>query len=187
MNSIEYQIVGETLIDQGTNYANFLAKNHEVNSSSLGRVFQHIKKEKFSSWGIVTAYRDANSPGKNKSLFSALKSDVRSFGHGFFVVQGVGQEEDGGESKEPALFIPGISKKQIQKLSDKYNQYGYLYSGPETSDKIHLVAKDGETNIGSFQPMKIAQFYSKIKGKPFVFSEVSPNSHIERYAKSLNS
>jgi len=185
MNSFEYQVVGEVLVEQGSKCANFLVKNHEVNASSLGRVYKHIKKENVSSWGIVTAYRDANSASKNKSLFSSLKGDVRSLGYGFFIVQGVGQEEDGGESHEPALFIPGISKKQIQKLSDKYKQYGFLYSGPETKDNVYLVSKEGDTNVGSFHPMKVAQYYSKIKGKPFVFSEVLPNSHIERYAKSL--
>ena len=34
----------------------------ELNEVSLGRVYQPIKKEKLSSWAILTSYRDENKP-----------------------------------------------------------------------------------------------------------------------------
>lgn len=161
-----------------------------LNESSLGRIYKHIQKENVSSWAILTSYREVNSPSKNNQNFKELKSLIRSMDLGFIQLAGVGQEEDEEgnveQVKEPSLFIPNITKKSAKKLSDKYNQWGFIYSGPETNDKIVLVSIDGEEQIGSFHPNKIAQFYSKIKGKPFTFESVKANSNMERYWKYLN-
>lgn len=185
MNSKDYKIIGQVFVESGEKAASFFTENSEVNASSLGRVYKHIQKEGSKSWGIVTAYRDANSPAKNKANFNALKAQVRSLGLGFFVVQGVGQEENGTESHEPALFIPNIVLKQIASLSKKYDQYGFLYSGPESKNKVVLYSLEGHINIGAFHPMKVSRYFSKVKGKPFVFSSVEGNSFFERYANSL--
>jgi len=185
MNKQDYQVIGECFVSN-PKQADLFFENYECNAASLGRVYKHIIKEGSKSWGIVTSYRDANNPSKNKASFNELKGIVRSFDLGFFVVQGVGQEEDGGESHEPALFIPNVSLKQIKKLSDKYNQYGFIYSGPESNNKIVLYSVDGKETLGAFHPMKIAQYFSKVKGKPFVFSSVGGNSYFERYSASLH-
>ena len=182
---MNYQVIGECFVKEGEKLAQFLLNHEECNASSLGRVYQHIKREKHDSFGIITAYRDANPPSKNKANFHQLKSNIRSLNLGFFVIQGIGQEEDGGESIEPSLFIPGITLKTLQKLMKKYKQYGVIYSGPETKGKIVLFTTEGKHDIGSFHPMKISQYFSKVKGKPFVFSHVEGNTHLERYAKSL--
>jgi len=146
----------------------------ELNEVSLGRVYQHIKKEKLSSWAILTSYRDENKPSKNKSDFKRLQQQIRSANLGFFKLVGHGQEEDDDGNiqsvKEPSVFVPGISYDLATKLMDEYNQFAIVFSGPETNDKISLVEKGGkQTDLGGFKPQKIAQFYSKVKGKSFVF------------------
>jgi hypothetical protein len=146
----------------------------ELNEASLGRVYQHIKKEKVASWAILTSYRDDNTDAKQKSDFKRLQQQIRSANLGFFKLVGHGQEEDKDGNiqsvKEPSVFIPGISYDLATKLMDEYNQFAIVFSGPETKDKIALVEKGGkQTDLGGFKPQKIAQFYSKVKGKSFVF------------------
>jgi len=166
-----------------------MENKEKLNEASLGRIYQHIQKEKVDSWSILTSWRDENSPNKNKSDFNELKNKIRSMNLGFIQLQGVGQEEDEEgkvtQVKEPSLFIPNIKQKQAQKLSDTYKQWGYIYSGPETNDKIVLISKEGQQNIGAFHPQKIAQFFSKIKGKPFTFEGVEPTTYMEKYWKYL--
>lgn len=156
-----------------------------LNESSLNRIYQHIQKKNIESWAIMTSYRSENSPSENKKDFKELKQKLRSMDLGFIEIEGVGQEEseEGGikEVKEPSLFIPKINKKQAQKLSYNYDQWGYIYSGPETNDKIALISVEGTEYLGSFHPNKISQFFSKIKGRPFTFEGVSPTSYMEKY------
>ena len=165
-------------------------KKHLLNESSLGRILQHIKKENVDSWSILTSYRDSNKPSKNKKDFIDLKNKIRSMNLGFIIIKGVGQEEDGSGNiqsvDEPSIFIPDISKKQSQKLSDIYNQWGYIYSGIETNNNIKLISIEGEENIGKFHPNKISKFFSKIKGKPFAFESIEGNSYMERYWNTIN-
>jgi len=160
-----------------------------LNESSLNRIYQHIQKKNISSWAIMTSYRSENSPTENKKYFKELKQKLRSMDLGFIEIEGVGQEEseDGGikEVKEPSLFIPKINKKQAQKLSDSYDQWGYIYSGPEVNDKIALISVEGTEYLGSFHPNKFSQFFSKIKGKPFTFESVKATSYMEKYWKYL--
>ena len=66
----------------------------ELNEASLGRVYQHIQKEKVASWCILTSHRDKNSLSKNKENFKKLQSQIRSADLGFFKLVGHGQEED---------------------------------------------------------------------------------------------
>ncbi len=172
----------------------FTKEQLRVNSASLGRVWQHIQKKSVPSWGILTSYRDEKTAQENKKDFKALQQAVKK--HGYFKLEGHGQEEDdeGNVAKvvEPSLFIPNISLKEIQNLSDKYNQYGFIYSGPETKDKIVLFSIEGKSDLGKFHPNKISQFFSKIKNKPFIFASVTPylwdkpsGSNMERYGRSL--
>jgi hypothetical protein len=161
----------------------------KLNESSLGRIYQHIQKKNVKSWSILSSYRTENSPSKNVKDFKQLKHKIKSLDLGFIQLEGYGQETDYSgdivQVREPSLFIPDITQKQTQKLSDTYDQWGYIYSGPETNDQIVLFSKEGSEQIGSFHPNKIAKFFSKIKGKPFVFESVKPTSHMEAYWKHL--
>jgi hypothetical protein len=168
----------------------------QINASSLGRVYQHVQKESIKSWGIVTSYRDSKSKEDNEKTFSELKARVRGLGYGFFVLQGVGQEEDEKgnirPTTEPSLFIPKITQQQIKELADQYEQWGYVYSGPEIDDKMALILKDKTTYLSKFSPSAISDFYSKVKGKRFTFVEATAqlwdkpaNTYMERWYRYL--
>lgn len=162
-------------------------KQFRLDEASLGRVYQHIMGQKgITSWGMITAYRGVNSKKENITLNKKLKGDIRSENLGFFEVEGHWREcqdpnidyNDCPDSKlkdsvEETLFVPNISKETIMSLCKEYNQDAVVYSGKETEGKVVLIFKNGGTsNIGSkFEPNKVAQAYSVVKNRSFLFKE----------------
>ena len=162
----------------------------KLDEASLGRVLQHIEgKKAVKNWGMLTAYRYANTPNQNKTLNKELEGELRKMGHGFFKVEGHWVEcQDGNlsyedcpknllkDAIEESLFVPNISAKEIHKLGKKYGQDAVIFGGEQTKGNATLIFKDGKVeNIGKFSPNKIQQAYSKLKGgKTFVFNPEEP-------------
>jgi hypothetical protein len=161
-----------------------------LDEASLGRVLQHIEgKKNVKNWGMLTAYRYANTPNQNKTRNKELEAELRAMGHGFFKVEGHWVEcQDGNlsytdcppnllkDAIEESLFVPNISAKEIHNLGKKYEQDAVIFGGEQTKGNATLIFKDGKVeNIGKFSPDKIQQAYSKLKGgKTFVFQPEEP-------------
>ena len=161
-----------------------------LDEASLGRVLQHVQgKKNVKNWGMMTAYRYANTPNQNKKLNKELEGELRKMGHGFFKVEGHWVEcQDGNlsysdcppnllkDAIEESLFVPNISAKEIHNLGKKYEQDAVIFGGEQTKRNATLIFKDGKVeNIGKFSPDKIQQAYSKLKGgKTFVFQPDEP-------------
>jgi hypothetical protein len=158
-----------------------------MDEASLTRAYQHVVEKKSQSWGMITAYRYSNTKKQNLQIQKQLEADVRSKGYGFFKLEGHWQEcqdkdisyEDCPKDKlrdstEETLFIPNIKKDEIADLCKKYEQDAVVY-GDKDND-ANLIYKNGKSeSIGKFQPGKVAQAYSKLKGdKTFVFSKDEP-------------
>ena len=161
-------------------------KPYKLDEASLARAYQHVVEKKVPSWGMLTAYRYANTKKENQSANKMLEKDLRSKGYGFFKVEGHWQEcQDANlnyvdcpegklqDSIEVSLFVPAMKKRDIELLCKKYNQDAVIYGGEDTKGDAHLIFKNGtEDNIGKFQPGKVEQAYSKFKGgKTFVFGK----------------
>lgn len=159
---------------------------YTMDESSLSRAYQHVVQHKVSSWGIMTAYRYANTPKENRVRNKQLEADLKALGLGFFKVEGHWQEcQDPNinyvdcpkdrlqDSVEESLFIPKISAEQAHKLGNKYEQDAIIYGGKDTKGNANLIFKNGEVeDIGTFQPGKIEQAYSKLKGgRTWVFKQ----------------
>ena len=155
-----------------------------INEASLGRVYQHIQRDASDSFAILTAFRGGFTKKQNIQRNKKLQSDVRSMGLGFFKVKGYWVECQDSSLEysdypddmkvpvvEDSLFVPNITKEQAVKMAKKYDQDAIIYSGSDTGDKVELVSKSGSTimNLGKFNPNKIAQAYTKVKGKSFTF------------------
>jgi hypothetical protein len=146
----------------------------ELNEASLGRVYQHVKKENIDSWAIIASYRDENKGPKNTKNFKRLQQQIRSADLGFFKLMAHGKKEndDGNvvHTKELSLFIPGIDLQLAENLMNQYGQWGIIYSGPESDGEVLVVEKNGTmTAMGRFHPQKIAEVYSRVKGRTVVF------------------
>jgi hypothetical protein len=163
-----------------------------MDEASLSRAYQHVVEKKSESWGMVTAYRYANSKKENLAANKQLEQDIRKMGYGFFKVEGHWQEcQDKNvsyvdcpkdklvDSTEESLFVPNIKKEEMEKLCKKYEQDAVIY-GDKDND-AHLVYKNGNSeNIGKFQPGKVSQAYSKVKGgKTFIFGKEEPEKKEE--------
>ena len=164
------------------------AGRYDLNEASLGRVYQHVvSNPKMKNWGVVTASRGELSKAENKKRNKELEADLRKMGYGFVHVDGMWREckdqtieykncpeEMRVPTEEKSLFIPNISKEDVQKLGNKYQQDSVLFADAETrarGEATFIDSKSGESfNIGKFSPGKIAQGYSKMKGgKVFTF------------------
>jgi hypothetical protein len=169
-------------------------KPYKLDEASLARAYQHIVEKKVPSWGMLTAYRYANTKKENQQANKALETELRSKGYGFFKVEGHWQEcqdqdlnyvecpkDKLQDSIEVSLFVPKIKKEDAAALCKKYEQDAVIYGGPETKGDAHLIFKNGTSdNIGKFQPGKVAQAYSKIKGgKTFVFAHKKAEKKVE--------
>ena len=161
-------------------------KPYKLDEASLARAYQHVVEKKVPSWGMITAYRYANTKKENQEANKRLEQDLRAKGYGFFKVEGHWQEcQDSNlnyvdcpegklqDSIEVSLFVPAMKKEDAKSLCKKYEQDAVIYGGADTKGDAHLIFKNGtEDNIGKFQPGKVEQAYSKFKGgKTFVFGK----------------
>ncbi len=79
-------------------------------------------------------------------------------------------EESLVDSREPSLFVTGISRKDAEHLMELFDQDAIIFSGPETQGEIVLVFSDGkEEYLGEPSPGELQQAYSKYKNQAFTF------------------
>jgi len=176
-----------------TYYDVLVAKTaEEVNEASLGRAFQHFQRRGDKSFAIITAWRQGLTSRENQSNMKKLEQDIRSLGLGFFKMRGVGQEKDDDgnvvEASEPSLWVNGLNLKQAIRLARKYDQDFFIFAGPESDGQVVGYDNQGRkvdtiAPMGKFSPAKVSQFFSRIKGHPFVF-EALPNSWAEGYVRN---
>ena len=158
-----------------------------VTEWSISRAYQQFLDGKTKSFAIITSWR-ATVDGKpvpasvNNANWSSFKSSAGSAGHGYIELCGVGQENDATgkvvQVSEPSLWINGISLSNAQSLADRYGQYAFVYSGPETSGVVTLFAAGSRTTLGNFSPTKplsaddINKYWSDWRGRSFRFIEM---------------
>lgn len=141
-----------------------------LNEASLGRVYQHIQGAKHQSMTIITAWRSQFSHKENQRRNKRLTGDIRSLGAGAFKLAGVYRYKDGTTDEEDSLGVIGLRRDDAVKLMKRYDQEAIVYLGPETDGKATLVFQSGEVSkLGEFDPMKIADAYSRIRGATFRF------------------
>ena len=158
-----------------------------LTEASLGRVYQHVANASYKSMAIISAFRADRDERENLEMNERMGADLVSAGHGFFKLNGVWREcQDKGvayrncppgrmiEVREVAMGVVGAKKALILRLVRKYDQDAAVYLGPDTNGDAILIYRDGsEKKIGSFKPSRVAQAYSRVKGKTFVFEWVT--------------
>ena len=171
----------------------------KILEASLSRIWRDFKENEF---GIITSWRVGNTD--NKQNLAKLKSAVSSAGFGYVRIDGVGQEEDETGKvksvKEPSLLVKNVKaggeplmdtkkfERFMVKLAHRYNQWGIVLHNPEKGTRLVQTSDDGkpvnkvDMKMSTFNPMKVAQFYSSLKGKPFTFEGFKyadkPQNHI---------
>ena len=163
---------------------------HELNEASISRLWKHTQERNI---GIVTAFRGRYTKQENLKRNAQLRNDIRAAGYGFYTIEGHYIEGYGSEAskdvKEQSFLVIGDKgddsgrlKGFLKKAGAKYNQDSIFYkkfddtavligtqSKDEDGNAVTYPGKNTEFTVGKFQPMKMGQFYSKMRGKPFVF------------------
>ena len=164
------------------------AQQRAITEWSISRAFREFQNSKAKSFAILTSWR-ATIDGKpvpaevNNANWSRFKGEAGSAGHGYVELRGVGQENDATgkviQVHEPSLWVNGISMSSAQSLADRYGQYAFVYSGPETNGVVTLVASGSHTPLGNFSPSKplsaddINKYWSDWRGRSFRFIEMA--------------
>lgn len=165
--------------------------------SSISRIYQfwvNSKDDPNYRFALLTSWRDEDIDKAKKAhdqakldtalniqwtRFRAFKKEIQSLGLGFVQLLGHGQEENKvtgrmtNVSDEPSLFIPRITFEQTQQEAQKWDQDTFIYVGPETDGQAILFNKNGSRNmnLGPFRPIKIGEYYSELRHKPFTFHD----------------
>lgn len=198
LKSVEEEVTLEKLVDVINS-----GDKKDINEASLSRVYQHFKRQASDSFAILTAFRAESTKRENIQNNKELEKRLRSMGLGVFKVKGHWLEcqdpsleynDCPDDMKVPAVeysfFVPNITGKQAVKLAFEYFQDAFIYSGPETNDKVVALSKTGKIlkNLGDFSPNKIAQGYSKLRGKSFTFEgfQYMPQGMLEGMVFSKN-
>lgn len=169
-----------------------------LNEASLGRVWQHVQRSSQQSWAILTSWRSSNTEAENLKNYGELLQLIRSAGLGFFKLRGHWREninpnvayedskpEDLVDVAEPSLFVPGISRSLAEKVMQRYDQDAIVYAGEDTGGSVQLLHRTGSSeDLGKFTPDTIAQAYSTVKGRNYVFEYVA-QGFVENLIESL--
>jgi hypothetical protein len=141
--------------------------------AKLSRVFQYVEDDS-KTFGIVSAFRGANSDKENKARHEELKKTVRSMGYGYIEMRG-GYKGDEGYVEELSLLIPKVAKKEIVALGRKFEQHSVMFKDKQD---FYYIGTNEEAGIGkvlqrfkkgagqdnlSLAKHKVIDFFSKLK------------------------
>jgi len=155
---------------------------HNLQESSISRIFQHIESD--NSFGVVSAFRGDYSTKENMERHAKLKEMVRDSGYGFIEMRG-GYNGDEGFVQELSLFIPQVTRKDIIKMGQGFDQHSVIY---KDSTEFSLIGTNEAAGVGKvltnfirggkknldLAKESIKDFFSSIlkgkdRGKKFVF------------------
>lgn len=174
----------------------------EVFASSFSRIWQRLNNNNIErSVGIITAFRKDLKLSENRKWNGALKACISNLGYGFFNVKGFYIQDHNTEEATPveedAIFvISGADnklKKDLIKLGIKFEQDSILFKPFNSKDAILIGTNSAEFpglgkehTLGAWSPNKIDEFYSKSKGRAFVFASAEEElGWFGKWAKSL--
>ena len=172
--------------------ANEIGRWNVLEEGSLSRIYRHTIDRNI---GMLTAFRGRYSRADNRRRNAQLESDIRSAGFGFFRIDGRYVEGFGGENprdvREEVFLVIGDGgddngrlKGFMRKWGAKYNQDSVFFkpfegkavligtqSKDEDGNAVEFPGMGVEFPVGECKPMKMGQFYSRMKGRPFVFEQ----------------
>ena len=185
-----------------TQYLDAAALNESLNNkeitetplveSKLSRVFQYVEDDK-KDFGVLSAFRGANSEKENVAKHEELKKAIRAMGYGYIELRG-GYKGDEGFNEELSILVPNIKKNEIVSLGRKFGQHSVMYKNDQD---FYYIGTNEEAGIGKvlmkfkkgagqenleLAKHKVVDFFSQLKkgahsDKKFVFNakDETPN------------
>lgn len=149
--------------------------------AGLSRVKQHVEERAVA---MLSAFRDEFSLDQNRKRNKSMEQAIRKAGYGFLRIDGgwVEEQEDGTKKKvkEESFFVIGPEsnadefKRFILNLGARFDQDAVLYVPAETDiaygiDTGARGTKGKAEKIGKFSPKAAEDFWSNLRGHPFIF------------------
>lgn len=178
----------------------FIAQYREVTGTTLSRLWQHYESN--SPFGIITAFKKADTLEKNIADNMDMAREIRRAGYGYVWLKGYwaphGVQADE-RDVEDSLFVVGTPKKEnelkklLVRLMRQYDQQAILWKGVD--GMVYQMDVAGTVvPAGVFHPDRISQAYSKIlrgkhAGREFTFASAwqannnMGNAFIESFLK----
>ena len=171
-----------------------------LDEAELARIQQYVTGRPI---GIITAFREEDedtgeeiSLEQNRYSNRDLLSDLQSTGfRGGIKLQGAYVETFGEPDAKPKredVFLvqgkPGEGdrlKRALFRLGQDYKQNGVLFKDNASDTVLLIGTKNGvfpghgvEHSVGQWEPQKVGMFYSRMKGKTFVFESIASGSRM---------
>jgi len=163
----------------------------QLNEFNFARLFQHLENRNV---GILTAFRSRYTLKENRARNKQLETKIRAAGFGYTRAQGhyiEGFETASAIDAHEEVFIvigdpgddSGKLKGFLKTWGKQFNQDSVLYkefgnestiligtqSHDEDGNSVNFPGLNKEVTVGSWHPNKMGQFYTKMKGRKFVF------------------
>ena len=166
--------------EENQNLLEFLDKDSTIYESSLSRMWQYVEGDK--SFGIISPFRKSDSKSENMKKYNELKKIVRDKKLGYIELEG-GFKEEGEWVREKSMFIPGIEKKDLIDLGEKFDQYSVIYKAKDEFVEIGTNNYSGKGKVitdfiknGWDKNLQIDSKFAKEE----VFSRLIKGSHRDR-------
>ncbi len=154
-----------------------------ITETTLSRVFKHFESDLPVT--IITAFRGDYNYEENVKRNKQLASKIRKAGYGYVFVDGHWVEKNGNNSddtSEDSILVIGNEddngklKGLVKKWIKEYDQDAAVFKDENTKN-VSLMYQNGSLeDLGTFKPNKIAQAYTKLRGRAgatFVFESAS--------------
>jgi hypothetical protein len=154
-------------------------QHRQKNASSISRIYSQFQSG--GQFGIVTAFGEG-SFAENLPYFINLGKDVNSLGYGFVPIDGYWIDDtDETVWDESSLWIPSISKAEIDALSAKYSQRSYIW-GRDAQWGEYATGSDVSQKHGTKFSVRVNESldkaWSKYKGHPFKLVGSVEDNHL---------
>lgn len=175
-----------------------------LDETNLSRLQEYMGN---SSLGIISAFRDRYSLLVNRSRNRELVSDIKEAGFGYIELEGHTVEGDKEVKEESFLVFSSEGKADdghllgfMKKEGAKFNQESVLlklFEGPkpfllgtsshdEDGNLIEFPGFGNKYYFDGWHPQEIRRYYSKMKGKTFVFESIrTPMGFFGNWARHL--
>ncbi|HHE46812.1 MAG TPA: hypothetical protein ENL08_03810 [Bacteroidetes bacterium] len=137
------------------------------------------------SFGIITSWKRHLSLEDNIPILDLFIEMLKSWQLGFYRLYAYWQtcqslddppdryqilEKRQDIYRELLLFIPRISVQQLETAGRRFEQSGWIYTGPQSGGQVKLYLFGGyEETLGILSPETIAEAYTKIRNYKYEF------------------
>ncbi len=138
-----------------------------------------------ASFGIITSWKHELSLEENIQILDLFIELLKSWRLTFYRLYAYWQTDTLLENasddyhilekcrdiyRELLLFIPWISLQQLAVAGRKFDQDGWVYTGPQTRGQVKMILLEGtEETLGGFSPEAVIEAYKKARSYGFIF------------------